>query len=141
MLQLPRFGQAKRKLRLDEPSFILKGGKGGAALSWGDAGKSRLIERILLPGSDEEHMPPKEKPQLTRGEIDLLHWWINSGAGFDKKVSQSVVADKVKATLAALQSGAQQAEVGQVMIPEQEVAEADEKVVQALRSKVRWSYR
>ncbi|ULT42847.1 hypothetical protein KRR40_04650 [Niabella defluvii] len=46
-----------------------------------------------------------------------------------------MVADKVKATLAALQSGAQQAEVGQVMIPEQEVAEADEKVVQALRSK------
>jgi uncharacterized membrane protein/mono/diheme cytochrome c family protein len=128
-------GKQKGKLRLDEPSFILKGGKGGAALSWGDAGKSRLIERILLPGSDEEHMPPKEKPQLTRGEIDLLHWWINSGAGFDKKVSQSVVADKVKATLAALQSGAQQAEVGQVMIPEQEVAEADEKVVQALRSK------
>lgn len=128
-------GKQKGKLRLDEPSYILKGGKGGVAVSWGDAEKSLLIERILLPDSDEDHMPPKEKPQLTRGEIDLLHWWVNSKAGFDKKVNQSVVSDKVKATLAALQSGAQQPEASPVMIPGEKVAAADEKVVQALRAK------
>ena len=125
----------KGKLRLDEPAYILKGGKGGIAIDWNHAEKSMLIERLLLPQSDEDHMPPKEKPQLTRQEIDLLHWWVNSGAGFDKKVSQSNVSDKIKPILIALQNGGIQDKEEPGALPDQEVAVASEKAILALRGK------
>lgn len=123
----------KGKLRLDEPDYILKGGKGGIAIDWDHADKSMLIERILLPQSDEDHMPPKEKPQLTRQEIDLLHWWVNSGAGFDKKVSQSRLSDKIKPVLAALQAGEAKENESQEALPGEEVAAASNKVILALQ--------
>jgi hypothetical protein len=55
----------KGKLRLDEPDFILKGGKDGKIIIAGKADESNLIERIFLPKENEDHMPPKEKAQLT----------------------------------------------------------------------------
>ncbi|MCH5721042.1 leucine-rich repeat domain-containing protein [Niabella hibiscisoli] len=94
-----------------------------------------LIERILLPQSDEDHMPPKEKPQLTRQEMDLLYWWVNSGAGFDKKVHQSKLSDKIKPVLAALQSGGAKESELQDALPDEEVAAASHKVVLALKEK------
>jgi uncharacterized membrane protein len=125
----------KGKLRLDEPAYILKGGKGGIAVDWNHAEKSILIERLLLPQSDEDHMPPKEKPQLTRQEIDLLHWWVNSGAGFDKKVSQSNVSDKIKPILTALQNGGTRDKEEPGSLPEKEIAAANNKTLLALREK------
>lgn len=125
----------KGKLRLDEPGFILKGGKEGAAIKWNHADESRMIERILLPQSHEDHMPPKEKPQLTRQETALLQWWVNSGAGFDKKVNQSRVSEKIKPVLLALQTGAIKTEAEVAIIPTKEVAKADEKAMEALKQK------
>jgi uncharacterized membrane protein len=125
----------KGKLRLDEPAYILKGGKGGIAVDWNHAEKSMLIERLLLPQSDEDHMPPKEKPQLTRQEIDLLHWWVNSGAGFDKKVSQSNVSDKIKPILTGLQNGGAGDKEEPGSLPEKEVAAASDKPLLALWEK------
>lgn len=78
----------KGKLRLDSPDWLLKGGEDGKAIKPGDAEKSLLIERLTLPLDDKEHMPPREKPQLTTDEIAVLHWWVNSGASFDKKVNE-----------------------------------------------------
>src|ERR1043165_7871624 len=79
--------KSKKKggLRLDEPSFILKGGKDGKVIEPGNADASDMIKRLLLPRNDENHMPPKEKPQLKENEIELIHWWIATGASFDKK--------------------------------------------------------
>ena len=65
-----------------------------------------MIERLLLPADDEDHMPPKEKPQLTQGEISLLHWWINTGADFNKKIKELPQTSQVKPILLALQTGA-----------------------------------
>ncbi len=36
---------------------------------------------------DEDHMPPKEKPQLTEQELKLLRLWITTGADFNKSIS------------------------------------------------------
>ncbi|WP_346236962.1 c-type cytochrome domain-containing protein [Niabella insulamsoli] len=124
----------KGKLRLDEPGFILKGGKDGAAIVWDHADESIMIQRILLPESDEDHMPPKEKPQLSKAEMDILQWWVGSGAAFNKKVNQSKISEKIKPVLAALQSGGQEAATVP-LIPEAEVSAADEKVVAALKEK------
>jgi uncharacterized membrane protein len=94
----------KGKLRLDMPDLILKGGKGGLVLVGGKVDDSELIKRILLAKDNDDHMPPLEQPQLTKSELELLHWWVSSGADFKKKVNALVKTDKIKPILFALQS-------------------------------------
>jgi uncharacterized membrane protein/mono/diheme cytochrome c family protein len=94
----------KGKLRLDMPDLILKGGKGGLVLVGGKVDDSELIKRILLAKDNDDHMPPLEQPQLTKSELELLHWWVSSGADFNKKVSALVQTEKIKPVLLALQS-------------------------------------
>jgi uncharacterized membrane protein len=76
----------KGDLRLDEVRFILAGGKNGDVIDLENPEKSHLLHRIFLPLEEEEHMPPKGKPQLTEKEIQLLESWILENAAFDKKV-------------------------------------------------------
>jgi uncharacterized membrane protein len=78
----------KGELRMDQQDLLLKGGKHGAIIKANDPANSELIKRLLLPEEDEHHMPPKGKTPLTEQEIALLHWWIQQGAPFDKKVAQ-----------------------------------------------------
>jgi mono/diheme cytochrome c family protein/uncharacterized membrane protein len=73
----------KAELRMDSLSALLKGGKSGPALVKGNAHESHLIQRLLLPANDEDHMPPEGKPQPTLAEIVALQWWIDSGAPAD----------------------------------------------------------
>jgi uncharacterized membrane protein len=79
----------KGKLRLDGPQHILKGGKNGVILVAGKTDESEMIDRMLLPLDDEDHMPPKEKKQLNEKEIQILKTWIASGADFKKSVKES----------------------------------------------------
>jgi uncharacterized membrane protein len=97
---------SKRKqkggLRLDEKDFIMKGGKDGVILIPGDAGGSELVLRIFLARENEDHMPPKEKPQPTSAQKDLIKWWVASGAPFDKKIRDLNQGADIMKTLAAL---------------------------------------
>lgn len=95
----------KGRLRLDLQDYILKGGKNGKTVIPGNAEESELIKRLLLPVSNESHMPPAEKSQLTDNELALLHWWIASGASFAKKVKDIPQPAEIKPVLAALQQG------------------------------------
>lgn len=81
-------GASKQKgnLRLDERDWILKGGKGGAVIIPNDAAKSLLYQRLILDEFDKKHMPPKSEPALNKNQINLIHWWIATGASFNKKV-------------------------------------------------------
>ena len=120
----------KGKLRLDEPSFILKGGKDGEVIKPGNADESDMMKRLLLPRNDEDHMPPKEKPQLKDNEIALIHWWIATGATFDKKTKDLEQPEKIKPVLLALEK-----EVKKVLpdLPQTPVEQADEKAIQKLK--------
>ncbi len=122
----------KGKLRLDEPSFILKGGKDGEVIKPGNADESDMMRRLLLPRNDEDHMPPKEKPQLKDNEIALLHWWIATGATFDKKTKELEQPEKIKPVLLALQK-----EVKKILpdLPHTPVEQADEKAIQKLKDR------
>ena len=122
----------KGGLRLDEPSFILKGGKDGKVIEPGDADESDMIKRILLPRNDEDHMPPKEKPQLKENEIEILHWWVSTGATFDKKTKELAQPEKIKPILLSLQK-----EVKKVTpdVPQETVEKADEKAIQKLKQR------
>ena len=116
----------KGKLRLDLPEYILKGGKEGSTLVAGDPDKSELVKRLLLARNDEHHMPPKEKPQLTENEIAILHWWVQTGASFDKAVKELVQSEKIKPILSSLQnSSTLQASLPDIPTTEVKPAKAD----------------
>jgi len=122
----------KGKLRLDEPEFILKGGKDGKVINPGNADESDLMKRLLLPRNEEHHMPPKEKPQLKDNEIELIHWWIATGATFDKKAKELEQPEKIKPILLSLQK-----EVKKIPpdVPQAIVEKADDKALQKLKQR------
>jgi uncharacterized membrane protein len=124
----------KGKLRLDQADLIIKGGKDGVVIIPGKAAESELIKRVLSPREEEHHMPPKEKPQLSEEETDLLQWWVNQGADFAKKVKDIPQSEKVKLLLTDLQNPPR-VEINPSNVPAQSVAQADPSSIQLLRDK------
>ncbi|MBC7511774.1 MAG: hypothetical protein H7320_23990 [Ferruginibacter sp.] len=125
----------KGKLRLDEPNFILKGGKDGEVIVAGKAEESALIKRIVLQKDNKDHMPPLEKPQLSKQEIDLLHWWITGGADFNKKVKDIVQTKNIQPILQSVQSGKIKEEKTLATLPEQLVEKAATTAIQHLQAR------
>jgi uncharacterized membrane protein len=82
-------GKTSGQLRLDSFTAILHGGKGGPAVTSGNSSASLLIQRITLSGSDEKHMPPDGKPQPSDDQIEVLRWWIDSGAAEHESVADA----------------------------------------------------
>lgn len=70
----------KGKLNVETLEAILKGGNEGPSVVAGKIDESPLIQRVYLPLSDDEHMPPEDKEQLTAQETALIAFWIKSGA-------------------------------------------------------------
>lgn len=97
----------KGKLRLDTRAFIEKGGEDGQILVPGKSEESEMYKRIMLGLLEKKHMPPKGKPQLSEAEINLIQWWINTGAGFDQKVKDLPQDAKINPVLMALQQPAE----------------------------------
>jgi uncharacterized membrane protein len=124
----------KGRLRMDDVAMLMKGGKDGKVIEPGNADSSEMIKRLLLPVDNEDHMPPKEKPQPSESQIALLHWWIGNGADFTKKVKEINQTDKIKPLLLALQKAP---EIKNVItgIPVTAVEKADDKIAGQLRQK------
>ena len=70
---------------MDDVAMLMKGGKDGKVIEPGNADSSEMIKRLLLPVDNQDHMPPKEKPQPSESQIALLHWWISEGRILQKK--------------------------------------------------------
>ena len=135
-------GSRKQKggLRLDNPAAIAKGGKDGIVLVAGKADSSELIKRMLLPESDDHHMPPKGHRQLSRGQMALLSWWIDQGADYTKRVKELPQPEKVRPALLGLQKGSGLG-LGSgspsdmpAVIPEEAVEPGDKKAIAGLRA-------
>lgn len=123
----------KGKLRVDDSLRLMKGGKDGVVIIPGNDMKSELAKRISLPREHDDHMPPKEKPQLSEQEIALIHWWIASGASFAKKVKELDQPEEIKPALLALQNE-QRKRIITPDIPAAPVARADDGAIQKLRN-------
>lgn len=80
----------------------MKGGENGPLFVAGDAANSQMIEKLQLPEDHDDHMPPKGKPQLSPDQIELLIWWVNQGAPFEKKVAELSVPQDVQSILETL---------------------------------------
>jgi len=124
----------KGGLRMDDSLKLMHGGKDGKIIEPGNADASEMIKRLLLPVDNEDHMPPKEKPQPTEQQIALLHWWINNNADFTKKVKELDQPDKIKPILLALQKTTE-IKKESTDIPEIAVEKAGEKLLDQLREK------
>lgn len=117
----------KGKLRLDEPQHILKGGKDGVVIVAGKIDESELVDRMLLPLDDEDHMPPKEKKQLTEKEIEILKTWIASGADFKKSVKDAGQLAALEKIISSEKS------VGISDVPPDEIQAADQTALNELQ--------
>lgn len=90
-------GEDKQKggLRLDNKQAIDKGGKNGKVIVPGNPGESEIVTRLELPLDDEDHMPPREKKQLSDHEKKLISLWVASGADFSKRISESLSTEQI----------------------------------------------
>jgi uncharacterized membrane protein len=121
----------KGKLRLDQPEFILKGGKDGAVVRVNRWDESEIFKRIHLELSDEDHMPPKEKSQLSKNQVGILSYWIENGADFKSKLNSMPRADSLVSLLTD-PSNQELVEAGD--IAEAIVPPPDSKAIDTLRS-------
>lgn len=89
----------KGDLLLTSYANIMKGGKNGEVIIPGDIEASELFRRISLPEEHDDFMPSEGKRPLTQQEVDIIEWWIISGApaaGFiteldtEKKITETV---------------------------------------------------
>jgi uncharacterized membrane protein len=93
-------------LCMDSPEDLLKGGKHGEVFVAGNAAKSEMYTRLLLPEGDDKRMPPKGKTEITPEEIAIIKWWIEEGkADFKVKVAELTKPAIIKPLLAKLIGG------------------------------------
>jgi len=71
----------KGKLRLDSKEATFKGGSNGEVIVTGQADKSDLYRRVILPKGHDDIMPSEGEP-LSKAQTDLLRDWINQGAAW-----------------------------------------------------------
>lgn len=120
----------KADLRLDSPEFIEKGGEDGLVINRQTPDSSALYKSLVLPIERDEHMPPREKPQLTSSEIDLIHTWIQEGSHFDRQVSQYSTRNEIKIFFEALKNSISPKEF---WVPQEKIVAANETVVMELK--------
>jgi uncharacterized membrane protein/mono/diheme cytochrome c family protein len=92
----------KGKLMLTDSVAVLKGGKTGKLFVSGNPQNSLLFQRINLPLSDDKHMSPAGKPQLTDDEIALLYLWIKGKPNFTQKVISLPANDSLRVLASTL---------------------------------------
>lgn len=93
----------KGKLQLHEFAAIMKGGGDGATTVIPKNTKdSLMLTRINLASDDDDHMPPSDEPQVTKEELALLKWWIETGASVSATVAAAKPTPEVEGALAAI---------------------------------------
>jgi mono/diheme cytochrome c family protein len=99
----------KGKLRLDSKAAAFKGGEDGVVLISGNAAKSDLYRRIILPDGSDDVMPNKGD-LLTKAQTDLIRDWINEGAPWPETalahVAQEMSARDSEVPMADFKPGA-----------------------------------
>ncbi|TMU55733.1 c-type cytochrome domain-containing protein [Flagellimonas algicola] len=80
--------KSKGGLKLHTLEDILSGGENGEVIAPNNAEESPLYGRLILPMDDEDHMPPKEKTQLTKEEIAIIKTWISHGNPSETSIGQ-----------------------------------------------------
>lgn len=104
-------GEKKQKsgLRMDSYAALIEGGDEEEALVPGNLEESMMIAYLHLPLEDDLRMPPEGKTQLTPEEIQILEWWVASGASETAKKSEIEITPVISKALDSLVSPAEKA--------------------------------
>ena len=87
----------KGGLLLTSKETMLNGGKNGPVISEASWEEGQLYHRMTLPLDHEDHMPPKEKRQPLKEELELIKFWLASGASFEKNLVMAGVTKEMVA--------------------------------------------
>ncbi|MEO0795566.1 MAG: c-type cytochrome domain-containing protein [Verrucomicrobiota bacterium] len=82
-------GKQKGGLVLDSLEGMIAGGYTGTSLVPGSLEESLLSVYIHLPESDDLHMPPVGKTQLTEEEIQVIDAWVAGGASQEMRIADA----------------------------------------------------
>ena len=93
--------KTKGELLLINQETIEKGGESGPLFVKGDPEESLMMQRIHLPLAEKKHMPPRGKEQLSDEEVEILEWWVQSEAPFDKKIAELAPDQEIRTVLEA----------------------------------------
>ena len=76
--------KSKGGLLMDSMDNMISGGKSGNIFVANNSLESHMYNYLVLPMDDDLHMPPEGNRQLKTHEIELIKYWIDSGANFEK---------------------------------------------------------
>lgn len=120
----------KGKLALHTWDALMKGSEEDPVIVANKPGESLLLQRLRLPASEDEHMPPSDKPQPAPEEIELLARWVEQGASRTAALSELKLTPKLAAAAAQLPE-----KLGALTKSESEpIWELDEAAVKAARA-------
>ena len=88
--------KAKGELVMETEALLIKGGKSGKLWDSTAADLGLFLRRVNLPLEAKKHMPPQGKPQLTKGEIEIITQWIRKGFDFKLRVADLSPADTLR---------------------------------------------
>lgn len=128
----------KGKLRVDSYELLKKGGSEGEGFIAGDAEGSSIIFRMDLPLDDDEHMPPSDEPQLTKGELEIVRLWIAKGGTPDIKLAALSLPKDLEKSVDEILATAKTSkpEKKELTAEEKKAAEEAAKVAKATMEKV-----
>lgn len=72
----------QRQAELDVTTYetLMRGGETGRVISAGRPQVSEVMNRITLPQDDEAFMPAEGRTPLTQRQVEIIGWWISTGA-------------------------------------------------------------
>jgi mono/diheme cytochrome c family protein len=71
------------RLRVNDYAALLEGGLSGPGVVPGKPDDSLVCQRIRLPRTHDDRMPPEDEPPMTNDEVALVVFWVTSGASPD----------------------------------------------------------
>jgi hypothetical protein len=87
----------KGGLNMEDLEQFMEGGKNGKVIE-ANAASSELYKRITLDPERKKFMPPKGTAMSFR-EVELVGWWLESGAPVDKSVATTTAPAGIQAIL------------------------------------------
>ncbi|MEP7321316.1 MAG: c-type cytochrome domain-containing protein [Saprospiraceae bacterium] len=92
--------KAKGGLSIKTYTQLFKAGESNLmGITAGDALKSEIYNRIILPVDHKDHMPPEGKSPMTKDEIELIKYWIDSMAREDFLIQDTSSGEKINLVL------------------------------------------
>jgi hypothetical protein len=71
------------RLRIDDYATLVEGGLSGPGIVPGKPDDSLVCQRIRLPATHDDRMPPEDEPPMEKDEVALVVFWVESGASRD----------------------------------------------------------